>query len=409
MVSGGHLPDKGSVVRGMPVQGGDVDELAPMVRGEDSLAKLALDLKHRRIESGLSIRDLAQRAHMSRTALSDAEQGRRPPSDAAVAAYIRGVGSDDAEVEHWLHRVRQLRANMATAVVPPLTGSSSVNIADAGTTAETTTLFGGAGASRPTTPGASLTSTAPVGIPAAGQFVTPIDPPPGPLPDPPRDVEAPAAMTSWPGAALPANRVMASASPSVGRKPLRLIRAHRGLVTAVVVLVGIAMTAGALSADRGEFESGSAPTTAAPAAAPTVSTDVIGRDAAEFAYPADGQSVVSPLVPRGTATIPAGQALWLLLKPAGDDTIYVTTDSEVAVDPSGFWDSNLHLGRGACDENRQYRLMLVTAPHGGVIEQEIPKRPLGQYSVRLKSVPEDTQIWKAINITLGDYAGDRTC
>ena len=101
--------------------------------------------------------------------------------------------------------------------------------------------------------------------------------------------------------------------------------------------------------------------------------------------------------------------MWLLLKPAGDDTIYVTTDSEVAVDPTGFWDSNLHLGRGPCDVNRQFRLMLVTAPHGGVIEQEIPKRAPGQYSVRLTSVPDDTQVRRVINITLGEYVGDRTC
>lgn len=388
-----------------------MDEQSPMVRSEDSPAQLAQDLKRRRIEAGLSIRELAQRAHMSRTALSDAEQGRRVPSDAAVAAYIRGVGSDDAEVERWLRRVRQLRASMAIAAVPPPTSAPSLTAAP-GPTGETPASSGGTGGSRPMVPGASLASTEPVGMPAAGQFGVPIDLPSGPLPESPRGVEAAAAvaaMTPWPGAALPADRVTVSASSSVGRGPLRLVRGRRVLVTAVAALLGIAITAGALAADRGELEPVSPQTTAAPATASTVSMDVVARDAAEFAYPADGQSVVSPLVPRGTATIPAGQALWLLLKPAGDDTIYVTTDSEVAVDPTGFWDSNLHLGRGPCDVNRQFRLMLVTAPHGGVIEQEIPKRAPGQYSVRLTSVPDDTQVRRVINITLGEYVGDRTC
>jgi hypothetical protein len=121
------------------------------------------------------------------------------------------------------------------------------------------------------------------------------------------------------------------------------------------------------------------------------------------------ENVDSPLTVTGTAVLPPETALWLLLKPEGDPVHYVTTDSEIAVDQLGHWDSRLDLGRGPCDKGRRYLLYVLAAPRGGVIDEEMDRRLPDQYSVRLSAIPTDSTQLAAIRMTLRDYRGERHC
>lgn len=138
---------------------------------------------------------------------------------------------------------------------------------------------------------------------------------------------------------------------------------------------------------------------------PAASSDMV----AQIGFPLAGESVTSPLTVTGTGVLPSNRGLWLLLMPEEDLIYYVTTDSEIAVSAIGTWDSDLHLGRGECDEGTKYALYAVASPLDGVIAQEIHRRPAGQYSVRLRAIPSDATILASIDLTLGDYRGTRQC
>jgi hypothetical protein len=129
---------------------------------------------------------------------------------------------------------------------------------------------------------------------------------------------------------------------------------------------------------------------------------------ASISFPTE-EEVDSPLTVSGTAALPRDSALWLLLKPEGDPIYYVTTDSEVVVDQSGSWDSRIDLGRGPCDEQTNYKLYVIAAPRGGIIDQEMDRRLPDQYSVRLPAIPPDSIELAAIQMTLRDYKGERQC
>lgn len=127
---------------------------------------------------------------------------------------------------------------------------------------------------------------------------------------------------------------------------------------------------------------------------------------ANIYYPMTGASVISPLVVSGSANLPKDTQLWLLLRAeSGDPRYFVTTDSPIAVGPSGDWQSRLRLGRSSRDNGMQYRLYAVAAPVGGVIDEEVPRRPKGQYSVRLPAVPADTKVLEEVRIQMAEFRG----
>jgi hypothetical protein len=86
---------------------------------EDSpLARFAFDLRElRRAADGISYRELAKRAHFSRTALSQAASGGELPTLPVTLAYVRACGGDTAAWEaRWRALAESGSARSAAAV-----------------------------------------------------------------------------------------------------------------------------------------------------------------------------------------------------------------------------------------------------------------------------------------------------
>lgn len=139
-------------------------------------------------------------------------------------------------------------------------------------------------------------------------------------------------------------------------------------------------------------------------AVPTTSSPAGSRpslDSGTFTSPTDGATVRSPHLLRGTAVLSPGRSLWVLLRAdAGDPRFFVTTDRPIDVDGTGSWASNVGVGRGPKDEGASFHLHLISSPAGGVIDNEIPRRPKGEYSVRLADIPSDSQEIAVIRVVL---------
>lgn len=114
---------------------------------------------------------------------------------------------------------------------------------------------------------------------------------------------------------------------------------------------------------------GSAPATQAPL---TVST-VAGASSADstaapspvqIQAPANGESVPSPLLVSGTASVPAGMSMWVVIKPP-DGNYYLTTKAPVEVAASGAWATQVGVGRGTRDAGIVFDIYAVFTPVTG--------------------------------------------
>ncbi|SFT79046.1 Transcriptional regulator, contains XRE-family HTH domain [Geodermatophilus amargosae] len=122
--------------------------------------------------------------------------------------------------------------------------------------------------------------------------------------------------------------------------------------------------------------------------------------------PFSGQDVESPLTANGTAELQPGFSLWLLVRPVGDTTYYLTDKVPVVVNHDGEWASRLTLGRGPEDEGEEYDLFALVAPNGGMVDQALVNKPADQFSARFKSIPDDSQATHHIRVELGSFVGN---
>ena len=82
---------------------------------------------------------------------------------------------------------------------------------------------------------------------------------------------------------------------------------------------------------------------------------------AEIDAPSADGYVSNPVVVQGTAMMPAGKAMWILIL-APDNRYYLTTDGPVVVDANGHWATRLTAGRGPQDAGITFSLLAVSAP-----------------------------------------------
>lgn len=122
-------------------------------------------------------------------------------------------------------------------------------------------------------------------------------------------------------------------------------------------------------------------------------------------WPADGQQVESPLTVNGTAKLPSGSSLWLLVRPVGDTTYYLTDVVPAIVNQDGRWASRLTLGRDQDDEGEEYDLFALVVPNGGVVDRALANKPVDQFSARFKSIPNDVEAVHRIRVVLDEFIG----
>lgn len=106
----------------------------PLGPGDEVVVRFAADLRKLREQAGSpTYRDLARLAHYSAAALSEAAGGRKFPSLAVAAAYVRACGGD---AEEWTRRWREADAELAEDTAesgdqrPPYAGLSPFQLAD---------------------------------------------------------------------------------------------------------------------------------------------------------------------------------------------------------------------------------------------------------------------------------------
>lgn len=121
--------------------------------------------------------------------------------------------------------------------------------------------------------------------------------------------------------------------------------------------------------------------------------------AVSFANPSDGQAVASPAQISGQAQIPAGQHLWVLIRPP-DGAYYTTTKAPSASAGTGSWTANVVIGRGSRDAGLAYQLVAVVVPIGGIVDQAVASLPAGQFSAKLSTVPADAVASDQVRISL---------
>jgi|tagenome__1003787_1003787.scaffolds.fasta_scaffold20539862_1 transcriptional regulator with XRE-family HTH domain len=121
--------------------------------------------------------------------------------------------------------------------------------------------------------------------------------------------------------------------------------------------------------------------------------------------PVNGQRVESPLTVTGTTELPPDSSLWLLVRPIGATTYYLTDKVPVVVNEDGTWASRLKLGRGPEDEGYKYDLFVLIAPNGGVVDQALANKPAEQFSARFTSIPNDSEVTDRIRVELARFVG----
>ncbi len=122
----------------------------------------------------------------------------------------------------------------------------------------------------------------------------------------------------------------------------------------------------------------------------------------QFDQPDNGETVASPLTVTGTADIPDGMSLWVLIQPP-DNRLYTTDPSPVQLSRNGEWlVQGIGIGRGEKDIGRSYTLYLVAVPEKGdpvleALRNKDPNRTSGQ----LDRLPREAKKLDDVRLQLG--------
>lgn len=82
---------------------------------EDSVERISQHLRLRREQAGLSIRQLASRAHYSHATIHAAELDKSAPTVDVVRAYVRATGGTAEEEAAWADRLSAFREQPKTS------------------------------------------------------------------------------------------------------------------------------------------------------------------------------------------------------------------------------------------------------------------------------------------------------
>jgi hypothetical protein len=113
-------------------------------------------------------------------------------------------------------------------------------------------------------------------------------------------------------------------------------------------------------------------------------------EVAEFRAPSADEHVWNPVDVQGTAQIPAGRALWVLIL-APDTRFYLTTDGPVTVDADGRWATRLTAGNGSGPDDIAFSLLAVSAPAStSTLDDKVAsKKATGGSGGGFDALPED--------------------
>lgn len=128
---------------------------------------------------------------------------------------------------------------------------------------------------------------------------------------------------------------------------------------------------------------------------------------ARIETPTEGESLASPLVVKGTAVVPAGELLWLLVQPP-DGRYYLTGDKRpMHVDDDGTWTSStVKLGQDERDAGFAYNLWVVAAPTGGSFATTVREHVEGDRHGGFAALDPDAKRLDSVRVTLAKYHGD---
>jgi len=117
--------------------------------------------------------------------------------------------------------------------------------------------------------------------------------------------------------------------------------------------------------------------------------------------PRDRDAVASPVLVQGTAVVPEGQVLWILVQ-APDGAYYPAVRHPVDVDGEGAWSISVSLGRDAGDVGLSYVVHAVVAPvSGSGFEAAVVDAEKSGGSVRFADMPPDATRLSDVHVTLG--------
>lgn len=185
----------------------------------------------------------------------------------------------------------------------------------------------------------------------------------------------------------------AAAAPGLGRA-----RRRRRLA----VPVGVACAAGAVLVIVAAAN-GNLGRTRDARPAPTVA--VRAADPATITFPADGQTVDSPVVVNGASALRVGESLWLVVQPPDGD--YYLAGAKRAVRPGtdGAWSFPVGLGRDQRDSGLAFNLLVVVAPTDGAFAAAARQKAAAPGHGGWHDLPPDARRAATVRVILGRYHG----
>jgi transcriptional regulator with XRE-family HTH domain len=172
-----------------------------------------------------------------------------------------------------------------------------------------------------------------------------------------------------------------SDTPDPHRQPKKASRRRAGLVASAAAVLSTIILLLLLPGLGFEFGA------AAPPAAPTAKT---APTLTEIVSPTDGAVIPGDVRVHGTASLPTGTELWLLLQPEhGDSSYFGTTPEPIKVDASGAWMADIRVGRGPRDGGYKFRLFAVVSPINEGIHRHVKLLPKGKRYPKMAEIPAD--------------------
>ncbi len=369
----------------------------PRDPSEDSVERFARDLKALRTATGRSLRDVVRKGAASHDSIHQAERGRRLPTAAITAAYVRGAGGSGEDVTRWTERCERLRhyrmlGASAPAITPENSQSGHPELHAQGSPAT----------SEPSEPAvhklaehAVPACPAKTHEPASQGFQPSQEQAPSPAVSPPEAGRSEGA----PREPLEPDPTQVGGSPSrrhlTFRGTPRAVREGPGSRTTLNATAGLVIVIVAVIASLLLFRGGILSADRPPTAPASPSTSV------RFHVPQEGDTVASPFLARGTAEPPPNTALWLLTQPP-DGAYYPVGMEPVAVDASGEWVASVSIGRGERDIGLAYDLHAVVVPASGSSMAEAVAQASGTgSSARFDSLPADIIPAARVHVILG--------
>jgi len=127
--------------------------------------------------------------------------------------------------------------------------------------------------------------------------------------------------------------------------------------------------------------------------------------------------VISPTLFEGHTFLASREQLWALLRPPVDPSakdptdqhgLYKVTDEEpIKVGEGGSWSTKIDIGRGDCDEGKQYHVYIIRSrPTRGAAGSIIDGARQHKTYPEFRSIPSDSKIVGRARVILSKYEGE---